>query len=117
MFFGRPEVIPIARRQMNVLRVDLFRDDGRDEEILAKEEFVVLSIQGLLIGILKKKRLHQWHARARGFFHGGVNVGEKSVTQLDVALTDRFLLGAARPWLVIGGALGGVVAINGIEHT
>ena len=38
MYFCAPEVIPITRRQMNVLRVNLFRDDWRDEEIRAEEE-------------------------------------------------------------------------------
>src|SRR5580692_6642917 len=115
MFFCGPEVVPIARRQMNVLRVDLFRDDRRDEEIATKEELVVFAIEGLLIGILKKERLHQWNARARGLFHGGVDEGKKSVTQLDVALADRFLLWATRPRLVIGGTLRGVIAIDRVE--
>ena len=77
---------------------------------------MVFAVKRLRIGILKKEGLHQWNASARGFLHGRVNERKKPVTQLDVALADRFLLRAARPGFVIGSALRGVIAIDRIEH-
>ena len=50
--------VPIAQ-QMNVLCVNLFCDDGRDEKITAEEEFVVLAVEPLRIGIFEKDRLHE----------------------------------------------------------
>src|SRR5580704_81415 len=116
MLFGGPKIVPIARRKVNVLSVDPFRNDRRDEKIPAEKELMILTIKALRIGILKKERLHQWDASPRGFLHGGVNKRKQSVAQLDVSLANRFLFGAACPGLVIGCALRRVVAINRIEH-
>src|ERR1700676_1045731 len=117
MYFRAPEVVPIARRQMNVLGVNLFGDDWSDEEITAEEELVVLAIEILSIGILEKDWLHQRNAGARSFLHCRVDIRKQSVAQLNVTLPDRFLFGAAHPRLVIGGALRSVIAIHRIEHT
>src|SRR5580700_11520382 len=101
MYFCVPEIVPIARRQMNVLCVNLFGNDRRDKEITTEEELVVLAIEILSIGIFEKDWLHQRHASARGFLHRRVNIRKQSVAQLDVAFADRFLLGAAHPRLMI----------------
>src|SRR5580700_1669679 len=116
MYFRGPEVVPVARRQMNVLRVNLFGNDGSDEEVAAEEELVVLAVELLGSGIFEENWLHQRNAGPRGFFHGRINIRKQLVAQLDVAFTDGFLLGAARPRLVIGGALRRVIAIHRIEN-
>src|ERR1700722_3219459 len=116
MYFRGPEVVPIAGRQMNVLGVNLFRNNRSDEEIAAEEELVVLAVELLGSGIFEKNWLHQRNAGARGFFQRRINIRKQLVAQLDVAFADRFLLWAARPRLVIGGALRCMIAIYRIEN-
>src|SRR6476646_5009237 len=116
-YFRSPEIVPIARRKMNILCVDFFRDDGRNEEIPAEQKRVIVAVVILSSGVLEKDWLHQRHAGARGVFHRRVDVWQKFVSELDVALADRFLIGPASPGLVIGSALGGVIAINRIENS
>ena len=64
---------------------------------------------------LEEERANHGYAGARGFFGDGVEVGKQAIAGVDELARDSFVVGAVDPGFVVGGALGGVVAVDGLE--
>jgi hypothetical protein len=68
------------------------------------------------VGKFKEERANQRKAGSRGLIRERVKIRKQLIPRLDIVATDRFLLRAADPWLLIGRAFLGVIAIDGLKR-
>src|SRR5712664_663859 len=109
-----PIVVPISRRELHFLGIDHRSSDRSDEEVAAKKKISVVAVEIFSLRVVKKYRAHKRQARARAFFHDGVNIGQQFVTQFHVTSANGFVLWSVHPRLLVLSPFRGVVAVNGI---